>query len=227
MRAKYSGTELVTFSYVRIMNQTSRMIRIAFLATCLVLASLGCAQSPPDTIQVSEPDGNTLDTIDYPQRKLTEVIAQQRIPKGELKILIDKSDYTLSVLHKDTLLVKYPCVFGFNSVDDKAKEGDGCTPEGTFGIRSMYAHKSWKYFIWIDYPNEESWRRFRSRKASGELEESATIGGEVGIHGVPEGGDYMIDNRSNWTLGCISLKTAHIEDLYKSINGSVKVEIVP
>jgi murein L,D-transpeptidase YafK len=144
-----------------------------------------------------------------------------------LKILIDKSEYTLSVLHKDSLLIVYPCVFGFEPVADKMKEGDGATPEGEFGIRSMYPHKSWSYFIWIDYPNEESWRRFRKRKADGTIEQSATIGGEVGIHGVPGSADEMIADKTNWTLGCISLTTADITDLYKSISTSTKIEIVP
>lgn len=162
-----------------------------------------------------------------PTEKLVEIIAKKKIPKSSLSIYIDKSEYYLAVKHADSVLIKYPCVFGFNAVDDKAMEGDGCTPEGNFGIRSMYAHKSWKYFIWIDYPNAESWRRFKKRKSDGDIPSDATIGGEVGIHGVPEGMDDMIDKQSNWTLGCISLKNAHITDLYKSIDKNVKVEIVP
>ncbi|PWL32823.1 MAG: hypothetical protein DCO96_00300 [Fluviicola sp. XM-24bin1] len=162
-----------------------------------------------------------------PTEKLVDIIAENGIRKSDLKIYIDKSDYYLAVKHADSVLIKYPCVFGFNAVDDKAMEGDGCTPEGDFGVRSMYAHRSWKYFIWIDYPNAESWNRFKKRKADGEIPEDATIGGEVGIHGVPEGMDSMIDDGTNWTLGCISLKNAHITDLYKSINKYTKIEIVP
>ncbi|MCR9171036.1 MAG: L,D-transpeptidase [bacterium] len=165
--------------------------------------------------------------IEDPTEKLVDIIAQNGIRKSDLKIHIDKSEYYLAVKHKDSVLIKYPCVFGFNAVDDKAMEGDGCTPEGEFGVRSMYAHKSWKYFIWIDYPNAESWRRFKKRKADGDIPSDATIGGEVGIHGVPEGMDSMIEDGTNWTLGCISLKNAHITDLYKSINRSTKIEIVP
>ena len=207
-----------------------KQLTILFLFLSLALA--GCSQNPTDSSAVTSVDSTRTETpveptkVPDPTEKLTEIIASRGIAKSQLKIKIDKTAYSLSVLYKDETLITYPCVFGFNAVDDKAKEGDGCTPEGTFGIRSMYAHKSWKYFIWIDYPNEESWSRFKSRKANGEIEQTATIGGEVGIHGVPEGSDSMIDNQVNWTLGCISLKNAHIEDLYKSISGSVKVEIV-
>ena len=81
---------------------------------------------------------------------------------------------------------------------------------------------SWKYFIWIDYPNKESWSRFKTRKANGDIPASATIGGEIGIHGVPDGADSMIADKVNWTLGCISLTNKDIEDLYKSISKSTK-----
>lgn len=159
-------------------------------------------------------------------QSLQSIIQKHAISKSELVIKIDKSAYKLKVLHKDTLLKSYPCVFGFNAIDDKHQEGDGCTPEGEFGIRSMYAHSSWKYFIWIDYPNKESWRRFNQRKKEGVIGSSATIGGEIGIHGVPDGMDDMIDDKENWTLGCISLKNSDITDLYKSINKNTKILIV-
>ena len=163
----------------------------------------------------------------FAQSNLQEIVRSRKIPKNELKIKIDKSAYSLAVYYKEEKLILYPCVFGFNPVDDKHQEGDGCTPEGIFGIRSKYAHGSWTYFIWIDYPNKESWRRFNARKANGTIDKDARIGGEIGIHGVPEGMDEAIDERTNWTLGCISLKTAHITDLYKSIGDGTKIEIVP
>lgn len=168
-----------------------------------------------------------ISSFSHSQKSLQETVRTRGIPKNELKIYIDKSAYTLSVYHKQEKLITYPCVFGFNAVDDKHQEGDGCTPEGVFGIRSKYAHGSWTYFIWIDYPNKESWRRFNERKAKGTISKDARIGGEVGIHGVPEGMDDLVDERTNWTLGCISLKTAHITDLYKSIGDGTKIEIVP
>lgn len=159
------------------------------------------------------------------QQTLQTIISQRKIPKSELLIKIDKSDYTLSVWYKEEQLISYPCVFGFNPVDDKQQEGDGCTPEGEFKIRSMYAHGSWKYFIWIDYPNKESWKKFNQRKTDKTIPSDASIGGEIGIHGVPEGSDSMIANKTNWTLGCISLTNEHITDLYKSISTGTKILI--
>ncbi len=168
-----------------------------------------------------------ISTSVWSQTNLHEIVATQKIPKNELSILVDKSDYTLAVFRGTEKLIEYPCVLGFNAVDDKSREGDGCTPEGTFKIRSKYAHKSWSYFIWIDYPNASSWEKFKRRKAEGKIPSDATIGGEVGIHGVPIGMNDLIDNKSNWTLGCISLKTEDITDLYKSIGTATMITIQP
>lgn len=201
------------------------MLKSIHLILYLGVVLTACSQEPsaPDSAQVT----NTEEPNTEVQKSLQEIVSERHISKNSLRVLIDKSDYTLSVLHADSVLIVYPCVFGFNAVDDKAKEGDGCTPEGVFGIRSKYPHKSWNYFIWIDYPNAESWTKFNRRKANGGIPKSATIGGEVGIHGVPEGADYMIENKSNWTLGCISLKNTDVEDLYKSIGEKTILEIVP
>lgn len=201
-------------------------MRYFLILLCSFSTLIGCSQSSSETNENQDNKAQDVQQIPDPQKKLVEILRAEHISKNDLRIKIDKTAYSLSVYNKDSLLITYPCVFGFNAVDDKAQEGDGCTPEGTFGIRSKYAHKSWNYFIWIDYPNKESWSRFNSRKANGEIGENATIGGEVGIHGVPEGGDYLIDEKINWTLGCISLKNEHVEDLYKCLSDDVKIQIV-
>jgi murein L,D-transpeptidase YafK len=147
--------------------------------------------------------------------------------KGEaIRLLICKSQYTLTVIVKNKPIKTYPVVLGPNPIDDKRMEGDGCTPEGIFGIRNMYPHRSWTKFIWIDYPNDESREKHRLSKQKGEIPETATIGGEIGIHGVPDGNDALIEERINWTAGCISLKTADINEIYENISKSTIVEIV-
>jgi murein L,D-transpeptidase YafK len=159
-------------------------------------------------------------------KSLVEQVKARKIPKKDLLIYIEKSKKMFSVFYKEELLITYPCVLGFEPKGDKMQEGDGKTPEGKFGIRAMYPHKSWSFFIWIDYPTEDSWRRFNKRKANEEIGKAAKIGGEIGIHGVPSGSDELIDLKSNWTLGCISLKTKDITDLYNSISKETKIIIV-
>jgi len=140
------------------------------------------------------------------------------VSSENIHIGIDKSDYRLSIL-ADTIVIKqYPVVFGGNPVDDKFRQGDSCTPEGEFQVRTKYPHRSWQKFIWINYPTEDSWQKHRQAKRDGLIDESDGIGGEIGIHGVPHGTDYMIEQRMNWTLGCISLKNKDINEIYPYIS---------
>lgn len=156
---------------------------------------------------------------------LAELLRTYNIDARDISILIDKSEYTLTVM-KDTLAIKeYPVVFGGNPVDDKRMQGDLCTPEGTFKMISKYPHKSWSKFIWIDYPNHSSWQKHNEAKRKGAIPQNAKIGGEVGIHGVPRGTDHMIDMKYNWTLGCISLKNKDIDELYPYISESTRIVI--
>ena len=143
---------------------------------------------------------------------------------GKIYLLVDKSDFVLSVM-ADTMIIKqYPMVLGGNPVDDKLCQGDMCTPEGEFLVKAKYPHKNWDKFIWIDYPNEVSWGKYRKAKEEGLVREDEKIGGEIGIHGVPKGTDEIIDLGMNWTLGCISLKNKDINDFYPIIsNGTVVI----
>ncbi len=156
---------------------------------------------------------------------LIKLIDSLKMNRNSISIHIEKLKYTMYVVHDTLLLKKYNVVFGFDPINDKLKQGDGCTPEGEFGIRAKYAHASWSKFIWIDYPSKESWNKHKRAKMRGDIPNSATIGGEVGIHGVPKGYDYIIDEKENWTLGCISLKTNDINELYEVVNSKTRIFI--
>jgi lipoprotein-anchoring transpeptidase ErfK/SrfK len=54
-----------------------------------------------------------------------------------------------------------------------------------------------------------------------------SIGKDVGIHGVPTNGDKLIDTQVNWTWGCISLKTADVNEIYRVSKSGTLVEILP
>jgi murein L,D-transpeptidase YafK len=156
---------------------------------------------------------------------LSEVIDSLKIDKNRISILIDKSEFRLYVKSDQRIIKEYPVVFGKNPVDDKLMQGDHCTPEGTFHILSKYPHKEWSKFIWIDYPNKNSWKKHKDAKESGRIPRDAQIGGEVGIHGVPKGMDFLIDTKYNWTLGCISLKNKDVDEIYPYITKNTLIEI--
>lgn len=157
---------------------------------------------------------------------LLQMLDSLGLQKEDLNIQIDKSDYTLSILSNTEVVKKYSVVFGTNPVDDKLMEGDRCTPEGRFKVRDHYQHQSWSKFIWIDYPTQDSWTKHNQAKANNTIPSNASIGGEIGIHGVPDGKSYLIEDKINWTLGCIALTNEDINEIYKVVYKGMNIEIV-
>ena len=145
----------------------------------------------------------------------------------KISLLIEKSRHRLTLYYDLKPLKSYPVVFGTNPVGDKQAEGDSKTPEGILQIKDLYPHPQWSKFLWLDYPNTRSWRKYFQAKTSGKLPWHIPIGGEVGIHGVPVGRDNMISDRYNWTLGCPSLENKDVDELYQWVQKGTVVEILP
>lgn len=148
-------------------------------------------------------------------------------PVGIVSIIVDKSDYSLSVYDDKGWYATYPVVFGNNSLEDKKMEGDKLTPEGTFRIINKKPHNKWFKFLALDYPTKESWDKFKRRKESGEIPASASIGGAIGIHGTWPHEDFVIDRYKNWTMGCVSMKNNDVLDLYTYTSVGTTVTIRP
>ncbi|HEX2628657.1 MAG TPA: L,D-transpeptidase [Chitinophagaceae bacterium] len=146
-------------------------------------------------------------------------------PVGAISIIIDKSDYELSVYDEKGWYATYPVVFGNNSLADKKMEGDKLTPEGSFKIISKRVHEKWCRFLALDYPTAESVQKFNERKQRGEIPSGARIGGSIGIHGTWPHEDFVIDKYKNWTLGCISMKNDDVKEIYGFTGSGTKVTI--
>ena len=151
----------------------------------------------------------------------------KKIDKDDYYIVVSKSKYTLTIYDKeDSFVVEYPAVFGNKDNGDKMVEGDRKTPEGTFHIVAKRVHPKWDKFLALDYPNEESYRKFNERKAQGLIPQNARIGGSIGIHGTWANEDFAVDAKQNWTLGCVSTKNSYIRELYDQLPIGTRVEIV-
>lgn len=161
------------------------------------------------------------------ERSLHEIIETDGIKTGSLSIRVEKSVRKFKVISGSKVLKTYKAVLGQVPEGDKRMEGDRKTPEGHFSIRAKYPHAKWHKFIWIDYPTEASWKKFNARQQNGSIPESARIGGEIGIHGVPAGMDFWIDLGSDWTLGCVALKNSAVDELYEYVEIGTPIEIVP
>ena len=149
-------------------------------------------------------------------------------------LVIYKAQQELRFCDGETLLKTYPIALGLNPLDDKRKEGDGCTPEGDFYICTKNDQSRFHLFLGLSYPNEEDAERgLRSGIISKEehdriLQAQAArkrppwdtrLGGEIGIHG--GGAD------SHWTQGGIAMENKDVEELFLITPLGTPVKILP
>lgn len=158
-------------------------------------------------------------------KRLSARFRAGQAPLGAVSIIVDKSDYELSVYDSKGWYATYPVVFGNNSLDDKKVAGDKNTPEGEFRIVSKRVHDKWDRFMALNYPTEDSWNKFRERKQRGEIPGDASIGGGIGIHGTWPHEDFVIDKYKNWTMGCVSMKCSDVEEIYNFTPVGTRVTI--
>ncbi len=140
-------------------------------------------------------------------------------------IIIDKSDYELKVYDAQGWYATYPVVFGSNDMNDKYMEGDKRTPEGKFKILLKKIHPQWGPELLLDFPNEESIKRFNERQSKGMIPKNARIGSGIAIHATRPQEEWTVDYYQNWTDGCISLKYSEAKDLYSYIPSGTPVTI--
>jgi murein L,D-transpeptidase YafK len=119
----------------------------------------------------------------------------------------------------------YKAVFGPKPLENKCMEGDRCTPEGWFKIKSKSPSSRYDKFMLLDYPNEASIIRFAQLKQQKKIPENAKTGNDVGIHGIWKGGDELIDMGVGWTDGCIALKNKDVDELYSLVAVGTRVYI--
>jgi murein L,D-transpeptidase YafK len=144
---------------------------------------------------------------------------------GTPTILVDKSDYELSVFDDDGWYATYPVVFGEKTLGDKMYEGDRKTPEGEYRIVSKRPHDKWGKIMLLDYPTPADWAKYNERKAKGLIPKGKGIGNGIAIHGTWLRDDMAVDYFQNWTNGCVSLKRSEMDELFEMIPIGTKVTI--
>lgn len=135
-------------------------------------------------------------------------------------VLVDKSERSLWVYSQGKVVHRMTGLqFGDAPQGHKRFEGDERTPEGRYTID--YGNPQSRYFLSlrISYPNAVD-RAFA--KAQGR-----SPGGDIFIHGQPNG--LPDDQRvaGDWTDGCIALSNAEIELLWQIVPDGTPIEIRP
>lgn len=132
------------------------------------------------------------------------------------RIVVQKSERRMYLLHHGTVLKAYDIDLGFAPVGAKQFEGDGKTPEGTFYIDRRNPNSDFHLSLGVSYPTPEDVERAR---AVGQR-----AGGDIFIHGGPRKQDRKGDD---WTAGCISVSNRQIEDIYAMVRDGTPIDINP
>lgn len=132
------------------------------------------------------------------------------------RIHVKKSTHTLELFADKSLVKTYTVAIGPGGSGPKQREGDKVTPVGRYFVGQAIPSQ-FHLFMWVSYPSDTDKKRFESLKAEGKLPKSASIGGDIGIHG---GG-----SRGDWTLGCIALENNEIEEVARLTKAGAIVDI--
>jgi hypothetical protein len=139
-------------------------------------------------------------------------------------VIIKKSKRQLMLYSDNKLLRTYTVGSGFNPVADKAKEGDGATPEGEFYIFTKNEQSAYYLSLGISYPNvEDAQRGLRDSlineeqyneivdaiQSRGAPLQHTPLGGEIYIHGR--------GSQKDWTWGCVALDDDNMKEFFEAV----------
>lgn len=157
-----------------------------------------------------------------------------RYPPPDFRLTVRKRARVLAACSGSRLLKEYPVGLGRCPVGDKSREGDGKTPEGTFYVCTRLPKSRFYRFAGLSYPDTAAARRGLQAgqiepRAAREIEAAqrdrrlppwnTALGGAIGIHGSGAGAD--------WTLGCIALDNADVDELFPLLALGTPVAITP
>ena len=79
--------------------------------------------------------------------------------------------------------------------------------------------------LMLDYPTPADVAKFNQRKANGLIPAGAKIGGGIAIHGTWPREEFAVEYLQNWTLGCVSMRNDHLDELYNLVGVGTRVYI--
>jgi murein L,D-transpeptidase YafK len=141
---------------------------------------------------------------------------------------LSKSTHELSLFEGERLVASFVASIGPGGSGPKRQEGDNVTPTGRYHVLSHQPSK-YRVFLRLDYPNADDVARFARAKAQGDLAKEAHIGGDIGIHGTPQGHEYdemrPTFRGADWTAGCIGVTDEEIDEISAWVANGTVIEI--
>lgn len=134
-------------------------------------------------------------------------------------VLVDKSDRRLDLLRQGAVIRSYRIALGGNPLGPKRQEGDQRTPEGDYVIDYRNPASRYHLSLHISYPSAAD------RAASKKL--GVPPGGDIFIHGLPNAWPTGSAPKLDWTLGCIAVDNAEIEEIWSLVPDGTPIRILP
>lgn len=139
------------------------------------------------------------------------------------RVHVSKSSRSMELYAGPVLIASYRIAIGFGGAGPKVREGDGRTPVGAYHVvKHVPSHL--RMFLALDYPNAADRMRFDAAKAAGAIPSSATIGGDVGIHGEPPWAKPF-KKATYASHGCVVVEDAEIDAIARLVPDGALVEI--
>jgi murein L,D-transpeptidase YafK len=145
-------------------------------------------------------------------------------PRVDL-ILIEKHAHRLSLVAGKRVVRVYGVALGYGGLGQKRYEGDGTTPIGDYHVVRRLPSK-WHTYLALDYPNDADRRRWEAAKARGEIPEGKGPGSSIAIHGHRSDQPERLHKLLDWTLGCVALDRAEIDEVADAAPVGTHVRIV-
>ncbi len=135
------------------------------------------------------------------------------------RILIEKSARRITLFQKGRPVRIWPMALGFSPEGDKEREGDGRTPEGSYLIDRRNDRSSYHLSLGLNYPLPEDITRARAG--------GYAPGGDIMIHGQPNGLTEPLMIPGDWTAGCIAITNAQMREIWDHAPIGTPVQILP
>jgi murein L,D-transpeptidase YafK len=136
------------------------------------------------------------------------------------RIVITKSQHIMTLFADGKALKTYKVALG-RSTGAKQRQGDHKTPVGQYVIDQKNSQSRFHLALHVSYPNADDIKRAREAKAD--------PGGLIMIHGIPDRFGWLgsLQNKLDWTDGCIAVTNPEIEEVWKLVPVGTPVEIQP
>jgi|SRR5688572_28659728 len=135
------------------------------------------------------------------------------------RIVVQKSQRRMDLMSGESVVRSYQVALGSAPEGDKQQEGDGKTPEGQYVIEGRNPSSAFHLSLKISYPDAADRAAAAARNVS--------PGGDIFIHGAPNWWLLPGQPPGDWTLGCIAVTKAEIEEIWRLVPDGTPVEIRP